>query len=199
MSVKVYEAYRTPVKKLAEGVAFLDGYIRPKAQLALDGFLDSLSEEAVRAENTYLGDRPVSPMARVLYFQALRYKNKELADDARQFLQCGFTVWLRGNWAYYYPWVSFRMNLQGDYLDTGVRPAEWPDWWEEFCYYNNSDEPAIYTRRQWKKRAKAWEFLDTDEIQTSKLVHNILVLDDWDSLAPLCASYEKRRSRAYAN
>jgi hypothetical protein len=62
-------------------------------------------------------------------------------------LGCGVNIWtpLKGRYLLAHSW--------------GERCTEitWPDWVEEYGYWNNTDQPDGMSNREWNRRSKAWD------------------------------------------
>lgn len=80
-------------------------------------------------------------------------------------IDCSMNVWLHKGWMYCilygepFLWDKFT-------LPAGV---------EDYCYWNNTDEPDNVSRRQWKAREKTWDAICLDgDWNSTRMVHEVI-------------------------
>lgn len=83
-------------------------------------------------------------------------------------LRCGINIWLRCSFAYLIPIAEPWM----------LQRLKWPASCEDFCYWDNTDEPVGMSRRAWALRRRTWEQVNcgtgTAEHNARRLYHEVI-------------------------
>ena len=78
-------------------------------------------------------------------------------------IDCSINFWLHGRYVYIIPygenWVHEGFNL--------------PENVEDYCYWNNTDEPEGMTWKQWQARGKNWNKI-CDDWDAARNVHEVV-------------------------
>lgn len=119
MSTKIYKAYRVPLARLDEAVRLMDKAI-------WDAVCKNLLPHLVR-KSTDVSVNLNQATAADLKLRALHSRPERTPYDP-----CGLWVNVLDGFAYLRPY--------GPYSVT--ESLAWPDWFEEYGYWNNSDAPA---------------------------------------------------------
>jgi hypothetical protein len=158
LSTKCYWGIRFPKTKLAE---FVD-YARTEYMLAAEAHARKWAEkistkgeaykERARKHNKQRG----SPIRHTKNCWACKvslamrmFQEANVQPERRPWanLGCGVNIWtpLKGRYLLAHPW--------------GERCTEiaWPDWVEEYGYWNNTDQPDGMSDLEWSRRSKAWD------------------------------------------
>lgn len=190
MSTKIWYARRFPLEKLAEFMA----WVRPKTleviATKMQEVMDAVTQEYIKEKLTGMeplpDDAPVSVRKmredHYRFYKAeklIRHRHrekvmvpstdlggqeymKEIMDDGRPFIDmdCGWNIFLHDGECFATAWGWTR------YLDD----FEFPEWAEDYCYWNNTDPLDGYEEgekfEEWQARGAKWdEFLDGREFE----------------------------------
>lgn len=134
MSTKIYVAYRVKIGKLNELVDIIRGQMFDAAAKTITPAfnkmkLDTNANNDIKAFNSFFETK-------------LAVSECERVWD----IECGLNVWLRGEYAYVIP-IADRAIM---------RSIVWPDFAEDYCYWNNVDEPEGTNINDWDERGVVW-------------------------------------------
>ena len=196
MSIKVYEAYQT-----VAGVDPVDLMIslkrqsRDTARRLLKKHYNAILDDPKRVEAVRVGRKKgegapitafdVDDWVRLQYReQALRYERDPYSLDV--------SITLRKHKKRYYliPYVE-KMSPLGpclDFLRTDPRL-------EDFCYWNNTDEPEGVTASKWKARAAVWNVLTEHEIWADFITIEIVSFFGWSEVSPALELAQARQRK----
>jgi hypothetical protein len=139
MSWKIYVAWRVPVERLNE---------------ALDAIREEMTKHfyevwKMYADNLLEKNPDMNPLERAYRVHKLF---NTFTYDIHQPMACGAAIRLDGEgYAYFEPYGPFRI----------AEKMEVPDWFEDFCYWNNTDEPEDMDEDEWESRREKWEEMIT--------------------------------------
>lgn len=169
MSTKIYYARRFPLDKLAEFMLFTRPEMFERIAVEVRKCMDAVTEEYIQKKFKEFDEREkeVTESRRKAVEDTWRYMKAEeifrhrrpekKGDDGRPFLNldCGWNIYLYEGLCYAYVWGWDKLH----------HDIEYPEWAEDFCYWNNTDPPegmregAGYD--QWQERGRLWhEILD---------------------------------------
>lgn len=164
MSTKIYEARRLPVRRVGEFIEFVDGemmkpvlrHVRKLMAGVKPEFIDTFLKEQYGIEKKNQAKEPkLENLKRFAAFSAVLAEAKKAAASnewnghSMVFdLNCGWSMWTRGGLAYMTPfgpqWL-FRS------------PFKYPEWAEDYSYWNNTDRPEGVSQRAWDARGDMWD------------------------------------------
>ena len=166
MSTKVYEAYRFPKDKLNDFVEFIDETILP--ELLDYGFyiFSSIKNKTINEilEKKDMQDLEVSDLSkREIAFEHLIQKGIRSNFRNMYDLIVSYNFWIKGDYVYTIPY-----NMQN------VCPnIEYPDYVEEYSYWNNTDRPKDISEEEWEKRGRLWDYINSSW-DKNRLEHKIM-------------------------
>ena len=155
MSTKIYEAYRCRIKH----VNLLIDTVREQMLAAVVARVKTLM-----SCNTLPADRDKFAEVMVQARKAALKPEKDFWD-----LGCGFNLWIgEDGYAYLIPIAAHALHLE---LKLGEP-------FQDYCYWNNTDEPDGMTRKQWKTRERHWDKLNLGvgvrSHNARRLYHNVV-------------------------
>lgn len=178
MSTKIYTAWRMPIGVFAKDfmTAFQEHCLN-KVALRLEELIGAVEEKVMKdvydkhdwskrlSWEDYVKQRGKQVKARHVlkysYLASDSYERSLLFD-----MDCSFNAWIHNNKVYVIPYGE-------SWILNGF---DVPEKVEDYCYYNNADQPENLTRRQWDARAKTWDkiCLDNHGWNRSRLLHEIV-------------------------
>jgi hypothetical protein len=179
MSTKIYYACRMPIKLLRP--VFFPAYrhhVFKTAAKFVKEHLSYVTEIDMKAE--WKSDRQSDKKLTWEKWQKERGQRKRLSIFFRRAVEASksmtrdfecidasVNVWLYKKYAY----VIFYGEhwLYEDF--------ERPEGVEDYCYWNNTDEPDDVTRRQWEARGKTWDQVCLNHWDEGRMVHEIIKAD----------------------
>jgi hypothetical protein len=152
MSTKIYYAYRMPVQ------TFIDSF--------LPAFRKHVFKQAVSfiKKNLIEDNEPTVELLKSIFVRMAEASKSKLRRY--ECIDCSLNVWIYKNKVY--------TILYGEpFLWRKFKP---PAKVEDYCYWNNTDEPENVTRRQWNERGKTWEKVCLADgcWDTGRMVHEII-------------------------
>lgn len=167
MSYKIYCAYRAPICRTADALAFLHGQMRPAVLKIYHDLKRHIPLEKVKQKclESHKGE-PVTE-------RDFRYQQHQLMEEALEAamrdprstyfdtLSSQITVLSDQKYVYFIPFGIGRGNLWGG--DPATRPADWPDWLEDYHHQTQTDPAYWINRRIHNKRGKKWDVLTSRE------------------------------------
>lgn len=159
MSTKVYVAYK--LKKSGDLWAFLRDTIkqgRKNVRAALVKLhhtymadVDTKSPEYVEALGRYEGDEWLTQFRLANNFLRKEYRSQQTSMERNPFhFDVSLGIWENKGSLYIIPYCDMFMRNVLDFLKKNTRL-------EDFCYWNNTDEPKGMPRSVWKARGKVWD------------------------------------------
>jgi len=137
MSTKIYYACRVRIPQLNRLIDFMRDQM---FRLAADMFSRSYGLELGEDQKT-----------------AFNRAFDQLASTPEEFrnidLECGLNVWIHGHYSYIIPIATKAI----------LREIHWPEFAEDYSYWNNTEEPDGVTRSQWANRGKTWGRINCGE------------------------------------
>lgn len=157
MSTKIYEAYRVPVRRLAELLDIVRKAVVKRAAHQVGvvmGVVDGAKlkervDDYRKSWETAGKTMPAWTERSVWTEMALdlcEAASAKMERDLDAALDCGLNIWIRGAFAYVIPWGE-------GYLFEKVR---WPKWAVDYRYQNSTDRPDDISARAWRERKKMW-------------------------------------------
>jgi len=157
MSTKVYQGIRFPKNRLGE---FVD-YVRPAQLRRVEEHAREMASKVSTKSEAY-EDR--AKKHRAWKKAVIRHKKdcwhckcgvvmasfREQVENANRNpwldLGCGFNLWVpSGRFVLGSPWGN------------SITDVTYPEWVEEYAYWNNTDPLETVSTREWDRREKAWE------------------------------------------
>lgn len=178
MSTKVYDGRRIPLEKLSEFRDFVMDY---QFDLVLDRvkeLLDILDEEKAKKWFEEKRSREWEDLEDIMKKKyKLDYILKQSEESAQESLRdpifcldCGWSFLVEDDYVYLRPWGE---TWTRDEIDKSF-----PEWVQEYGYWNNTDKPEGVDVDDWENRGEKWEEIFTDAIPMKIEIMN---LDKWDS------------------
>lgn len=150
MSTKIYEAYRVPVSRLNDALDFWrEAYLDYAMSYLHTCVKQKMEQDEFKDKSEYVA------MCEVV--REISKVNDE-AGEGFNYIECSVNVWVYKGKAYMIPYKS------GGWGVSGLGNIELPDFFEDYCYFNNTDKPGHITEREWASRKRTW---------------NKVCLDDW--------------------
>lgn len=176
MSTKIYFAYRMPTKVFNTFLASFRNVVFAAAKEHVRKMTTSITEQELKAffkERKGAYGRVSFKKYMEEHESNLRVKLvlQKIKDESKSRLRsldcidCSLNVWMHAGRMY--------VILYGEsWLWRHFKP---PEKVEDYCYWNNTDEPDGVTRRQWKARGDTWDkvCLD-DDWNATRMVHDII-------------------------
>ena len=159
MSTKIYYARKFPLEKLAEFMAFVRPEMFKRIGQEIEKLMAGVESSYVEAElakNLCAPEREESVKRTIRFLKAqelIRWRRPEKADPGYPLysVDCGWNIYLfKGN-CYAYVWGHEKLH----------NDIEYPEWAEDYAYWNNTDRPDEITDEEWNARGDTWhEILD---------------------------------------
>jgi hypothetical protein len=171
MSTKIYEAYRCPASKLNEFIDCFRAHALKFTVKFIREYMSKLLPEAVaeyQKKHTYWKE----PSLRFHKVMELCVEDSRRPEKGAFQLDCGLNIWLYRGKAYIIPICHLRGLLKGFKL---------PEWAEDYCYWNNTDEPEGVPYEEFKARGDMWEKINCGEGKADhnsrRLYHSVIDLE----------------------
>lgn len=169
MSIKVYEAYRIPENRLNDFIHFIDKVCLNNIKEEIIKLYNNIVDESVeeyKNKHSYLKDYSDKEVKFELMVDMIR---KDMESDMRGMcdMTSGVDMWLVGDKFYIVPygekWV--------------YKDIEYPDFVEDYSYWDNTDRPEDISRIEWKDRRSKWKYILNIIGDRDRLRHEIFDLD----------------------
>jgi hypothetical protein len=189
MSTKIYTAYRIPVRRVNDFIAWFRETCFTKAMESVEGCMKTATPEGIDAfykrHSKVLGVKALKERFPERYVRAYlvfklmltKFKGERLLD-----LDCWLNLWLDGNYAYVIPC----------YPDCRAETVKPPKWCDDYCYFDSTDKPKGISVREWKQRGRKWEQLCLEDHNRSRLSHVVIEAGKDGSLGIGLDELEKR-------
>ncbi len=175
MSTKIYYAYRMPHRLFSE--AFLPTFRKHVFATAAEETTRLMEHVPVEDLKKMYEEGKESRWKKVSFkkWQAVpKYRLGTLFNNMVEAskskarsgicIDCSLNVWLHKGWMY--------CILYGEHwLWEKYTP---PAGVEDYCYWNNTDEPDNVTRRQWQAREKNWDAVCLKDHNATRMVHEVI-------------------------
>lgn len=169
ISTKIYEAYRFPKERLNDFIDFIDEKILPDILEYGNELFDNLTEEGIKkalkekdVEDINVSELFKREMAFDYYIKkAINGNKRDIAD-----LSASYNFWIRGDYVYTIPYIEDWLYEDFDY----------PEWVEDYSYWNNADKPEDISEKKWGERRELWNKINNNW-DKGRLVHNIMTSD----------------------
>jgi len=167
MSTQIYYAYRFKKDKWVEFIDLIhDQMINLVAKIIRKGMKDiKIDEEKYKADvKKYApkNKRKRRRLRRNIQFRAVMKRCKETSNrlEIDSFdIDCAVNFWIGNEYVYVIPicprWI--------------MRDLKFPEWVENYCYWNNVDPPDGISGDEWDKRGAVWDEINCG---TGKHSHN---------------------------
>ena len=174
MSTRIYTAWRCTPKvfpdflsafrthclaKIGKRVSYLAAGLKPEKIREIYDTKDWAKE--MPYEEFYKKNEKRIRISQTFKMCALASKSSE--RDPMFCIDCSMNFWIQGRYIYIIPYGENWVH-QDFLLPEGV---------EDYCYYNNSDEPEGVTYKQWQTRGKNWDKI-CDDWDAARNVHEIV-------------------------
>lgn len=175
MSTKIYHGYRLLLSRVNE---FRDWYRKECFKRAVDEIkmmMKSLTDKSLeeycqeKALDSKLSvdefkekwgiDSIKATMVFGWYIEGSKRQERAFNCD------CFFNMWIKGKYAYVIPGFP-------------AQAFDFPDWCEDYCYFNNTDLPEGMTDQEWKRREKTWNSLCLDDWDENRFSHTVINLSE---------------------
>lgn len=83
-------------------------------------------------------------------------------------MDCSFNTWFYNNKAYVIPYGE-------SWTRTDFIP---PEKIENYCYWNNTDEPKNVTRKQWEARGDMWDKICLNDWNKGRMLHEVVNIEE---------------------
>jgi len=190
MSIKIHNSCRVPIDKLNK---FLDE-IRPIVfDKASEVAIKLMNEITIEELNEYKSKFKYEIDDSKLKFKIIIEKFEQAAKTAIRSPGIDVTfhlnIWFYNGFAYILPVCDYPFNL-----------IEFPNWAEEFSYWNNTDQPNNISDDEWKTRRKFWDQINCGigihSHNSRRMCHSII---DFSSLYGDYDAETEIRRRVFAN
>lgn len=181
MSMKIYNGIRIPLDKLSEFRKFVMEY---QFELIIDRvkeLLDILDEEKAKEWVEDKCKREWDSLEDVMKKKyKLDYILRQSEDSAQESLrdpmfclECGWSFLIEDDYVYLRPWGEgwTRKDIYDNF----------PEWVQEYGYWNNTGKPEDINEDEWKMREQKWENIFSNTTIPMKI--EVMNLDKWDSFA----------------
>lgn len=175
MSTKIHKAWRMPISVLYKDfmpafrehcfinvVKRLDETSSAVLPVVLQEIYDKYWKDRVTYEEFEKNRGKKVRVRHVLKYSFLASKSYERSLLFN--IDCSFNTWLYNNKAYVIPygesWITKDFNV--------------PEKVEDYCYWNNTDEPENVTRKQWVARGDMWEKICLNDWNKRRMLHEIV-------------------------
>lgn len=167
MSIKIYEAYKFPTKRLNEFILLFNQKCFEGVKTLIDKTVfkeDYLNEIrnlifSKNSESSKLwSDKDFS--AALIFAESMIANDsvyKELFD-----LNCSFNFWIHKSHCYFIPYIPYSIR---EYIQFKE------DWIKFYGYWNNSDPEDGVSSKEWKKRSELWNEIALDDWDKTRLSH----------------------------
>lgn len=178
MSIKIYQGYRAPQSKLPNLVKRLHKVLFEQAYQYFC-YQVNLYTSTLGFLNKYIHNPNTSDLS--LQKQArgvLKYFKDCKKQTNIDYMIAGYNLFLHSDGMVYI--IPYGMPGIVTILDeTNVLPK----YVEDFCYYDNADEPQNITKEEWKERRETWEKVGVFEfVNDNKLTCTVISCDDFNLL-----------------
>jgi hypothetical protein len=174
VSVKIFVAWRVPLRRLTEASKILHDQM---FDLALTYWGGASEAVVVKSREENPDDSEWEHRYNAAFLLIGIYQNKVEKHQAGD-LDCGFHVWTEGRYAYLIPWgfCLFRITV--------------PDWFEDYSYVNSGDLPADpKERRRYNARLTRWNRLYLEAKPSLGMTHDVVEVSNLISLMDLQHAY----------
>lgn len=172
MSTKIYTAWRCTPKVFSE--TFLPNFRSHcfnKTGKLVKYLADCLKTEALREiYDTKEWGKEISfeEFCKKKYIRfAQAFKLNALASHSNErdmfCIDCSINTWIKGRYVYIIPYGE-------NWILKDFQP---PEGVQDYCYWDNVDEPEGITYRQWKARGKNWDAI-CDDWDAGRCVHEVV-------------------------
>jgi hypothetical protein len=183
MSTKIYYAWRIPKSRLNEFTDLVRQttweYLLERIDTWLENFVsdqdvqDYIDREYQRVVDSLDGKEPMWPVKKNEISDEMRWRclEERIVRDSthpeRRLYDCdaSFNFWLHGRYAYIIPYGKFKIN------------APFPEWIEDYSYWDNSDRPDSVSARAWTARGKMWNWVCLNDWNSNRYQHIIAEFD----------------------
>jgi len=169
VSTKIYNAYRFKKEKLNEFLEFIDDQILSSILEYGNKLFNNLTEHAIQKalEKKGMKGADFSDLfMRELAFEYYIDKAMESSTRDMMDLSASYNFWIRGDYVYTVAYVENWLYEDFDY----------PDWVEDFNYWDNTDKPEDVSQKEWDFREEVWEEINNNW-DKGRLVHFIMTED----------------------
>lgn len=169
MSVKIWTAYRVPIKRLNEYLGLLNEATRRLFLETVDTHVKYLRWSEIKKEmwswardwgcppnKAILGDVIAEHLDK-LYQEASAKSERSYFD-----MDAGVNIWLDQRYAYFIPVPGIRVRFP----KTAYR--------EEYSYQNSTDRPQHISARAYDARGQKWDTLCLEDHNRTRLWHHII-------------------------
>lgn len=179
MSIKIYDGLRISISDIEKFTKIFDKRC-----------LDFLKDQTLRLMNTVKPELVLQSAEMAKGFRGNQSAKSILKDPVAEqyfkYLEVAklYTKAIKGRWNYINPecWFNAFPYNKHFYIipgyPTGLKYPKYPEYVEEFFYWNNTDEPDNISYKEFQKRGKLWEksgALDTPI--RNRLSHELIQYD----------------------
>jgi hypothetical protein len=168
MSTKIYTGIRFRRSKLDEFIHFFHGACIGEAANYTKEVMATVSADAVAEKMTDIHkDRGVCEQrirCAIAFSEFIRSSEKQYAYNN---IDCWVNVYPKGRFFYAIP----------EYPSRNI--PTYPDWVEEYGYWNNTDPLEHLTSRQWRRRKENWEVALDQSGDQWRLTHVVIEGKNW--------------------
>ena len=174
MSTKIYIAWRCTAKAFPDFLSAFRSHCLAKIGKRVDYLAAGLKTQAIRDIYDDKGWEKELPFGDFLQkhekririsqvFKLAAMASKSTLRDPMFCIDCCMNFWIQGKYIYIIPYAENWI-----YQDFAL-----PQNVEDYCYWNNSDEPEGISYKQWKTRGKNWDSI-CDDWDAARNVHEIV-------------------------
>lgn len=172
MSTKIYYAARAPAGRVVEFIDFFHDAMEKSAETFIEDMMGAVKDSSLGKPPAHIRRKKgIELWKRAKKWQAVEKLVREGANQGFDVVSCGFNLWFRMGHVY-------AMPIGGNWALATFDRERFPDWIEDYSYWNNTDEPEHVTQEEWEERKKTWDHICTGNGKAShnarRLYHDVI-------------------------
>lgn len=154
MSTKIYQAWRAPAHLVNPAIDWARKRMMAAAKKHIEMLMDNVGASKLGPVPDHIkgdpeGERVWERAKRLdVVWEAVVEDSKSPYRSVLN-VTCGLNLWFYGEHVYIMP--------IGENFITRDMDKRRPRWLEDFCYWNNTDEPDGVTYAEWQRRGATWD------------------------------------------
>lgn len=175
MSTKIYYAWRAPADRIVDVIDWGRDTMMEAARIHIEHLKSIVGAEKLGPVPDHIkgdpdGERIWESAKRLeLVWKVVEEEGKSPYRGAFD-VSCGLNIWVHGGHVYVIP-------IAQPFIMSGMH-ASLPEWMENFCYWNNTDQDDRVSEEEWAARGDTWESICTGdgraEHNARRLYHEVI-------------------------
>ena len=187
MSTKIYEGYRLKQEGLNRFLVWLREAVYLKAEKRLLAAKDELQNKGhTKSYKEFIEQYSWKKEEDYILYMA-EEASKSATRDPSYDIDFGLNLWKEGAWYYFIPYGE-------SYTYAGL---EYPDYCEDFSYWDNVDAPEDVSEDEWANRRDTWNRVCLNGWNSTRLLHEVISMKDLSGTGyDYTSEFYKRQEKA---